>query len=189
VRFTCNNSGSTDAIVLTYDVTHEEWFAEGPFGSAITSSADYGGRFVILRAGVAYRQRTSHPPAAFLSNAWRGAPLRPAGHGKMTKIGGIHFFGTFRGNATLGCVVRFDGGATATGGATETLTAVDISGLSDGDQVHHRFQVNQVRCENIMVDFTQVSLSGATAGIEYNFWALEVSTTDIAALAGPTQMS
>jgi hypothetical protein len=190
VRFTCNNAGNTDAIVLTYDVTHEEWFVEGPFGTTITAGADYGGRFVILRSGVAYRQRTAHPPSAFIGNAWRGAALRPAGPGKMAKVNGIHFFGTYRGNSTLGCVVRFDGGATATGGNTETLTSRDISGLSDGDQVHHRFQVNQVRCENIMVDFTQVALSGAaTAGTEYNFWALEFTATDVAALPAPTQMS
>ncbi len=190
VRFTCNNIGGTDGVVLVYDASHKEWFTEGPFGAPLVAGCGYQGRAIILIGGVAYRQRVAQPPAAFLAQRWRSGPIRASGHGKWSDVFGVHFYGTFRGNFQIQCVLYFDGGSTVTGGATETLETVSVTGLADGDQFHYRFAGNQMQCENVEVEFLVTALSGAaTAGVEYNFWAIEARSSSKAALPAPSQMS
>jgi hypothetical protein len=190
VRFTCNNTGATDGIVLVYDVREEEWFTEGPFGTAITAGCQYQSRAILLRSGVAYRQRLAHPPAAFLSNAWRSGVIHPSGPAQEGSVFDVHFFGTFRGNCTITCVVRFDGGSTFTGGKTETLTSYSVTGFAVGDPVDFRWTTDQHKCESVMVDFQVTALAGAaTAGVEYNFWAFTTRPMGKAALRGATQMA
>lgn len=190
VRFTCNNTGGTDGIVLVYDVRGEEWFTEGPFGATLTAGAQYQSRAILLRGGVAYRQKLIHPPAAFISNAWRSGVIHPAGPAQQSAVFDIHFFGTFRGNCTITCVVRFDGGATFTGGKTETLTSYSVTGFAVGDPVDFQWTTNQMKCESVMVDFQVTALAGAaTAGVEYNFWAFTTRPMGKKALRGATQMA
>lgn len=190
VRFTCNTVDGTNGVALVYDASHKEWFTEGPFGSPLTAGCGYQGRAIVVIGGVAYRQRTAHPPAAFLAQRWRSGPIRESGHGKWQDVFGVHFYGTYRGAFQIQCILYFDGGSTVTGGATETLETVSVTGLADGDQFHYRFAGNQMQCESVEVEFLVTALSGAaTAGVEYNFWAIEARTSGKAALPAPSQMS
>jgi len=191
VRFTCNNSATapTDAIVLVYDVVANEWYSEGPFGTAISAGTRHQGRAIIVRSGVAYRQRLTHPPAAFISNAWRSGVLHPFGPGNEGQVFGVHFFGTVRGNCQVACTVRFDGGSTSENGATETIAAQSVSGLTAGTFIDLRFGLDQTKCSSIMVDFAVTALAGAaTAGVEYNFFALEQRAIGKAKLHGSTRL-
>jgi hypothetical protein len=190
VRFTCNNAGGTDGIVLVYDVREQEWFTEGPFGTAIAAGCQYQGRSILLRSGVAYRQKLVHPPAVFINNAWRSGVIHPSGPAQQGSAFDFHFFGTFRGNCTITCVVRFDGGATFTGGSTETLTSYSVTGFAVGDPVDFKWTTDRHKCESVMVDFQVTALAGAaTAGLEYNYWAFTTRPMGKAALRGPTQMA
>lgn len=190
VRFTCNTADGTDGVVLVYDASHKEWYTEGPFGAPLVAGCGYQGRAVIVIAGVAYRQRATHPPATFIAQRWKSGPLHPSGKGKWGDVFGTHFYGTYRGAFQIQCVMHYDGGATATGGATETLETAQFTGLADGDQVHYRFAGNQMQCEHYEVEFIVTALSGAaTAGVEYNFFAVEERSSSKAALPAPSQMS
>jgi hypothetical protein len=190
VRFTCNNLANTDGIVIVYDSTRDEWFSEGPFGAPLTAGAQYQGRAILLRGGVAYRQKLVHPPATFVSNAWRSGVIHPAGLGQEGAVFDAQFFGTFRGNCSIRSVVRFDGGATFTGGKTETLASYSVTGFAVGDPVDFKWTTNQIKCESVMVDFEVTALAGAaTAGVEYNFWIFTTRPMGKAALRGATQMA
>jgi hypothetical protein len=184
VRFTCNNLAGTDSIVLIYDVTWKEWFTEGPFGTTITAGAKYQDRAVLLRGNVVYQQRLTHPPLAFIANAWRSGTVHPYGPGEWGRVYAVHFYGEFRGNCTLTCVVTFDDLV------TETLVATTVSGLSVGDPYSHKFTPNQVKCESIRVDFQVTNLAGAaTEGLAYHYWALDLDPAGKSALKAPAQMS
>lgn len=190
VRFTCNNADGTDGIVLVYDVREQEWFTEGPFGVALAAGCQYQGRSILLRSGIAYRQKLVHPPAVFINNAWRSGVIHPSGPAQQGSAFDFHFFGTFRGNCTITCVVRFDGGATFTGGSTETLTSYSVTGFAVGDPVDFKWTTDRHKCESVMVDFQVTALAGAaTAGLEYNYWAFTTRPMGKAALRGPTQMA
>lgn len=189
-RFTCNNAALDDAIVLVYDIEENEWYTEGPFDDAIESAARFEGRMCLLRGGDVYQQATAHPPSAFIDNAWRGATIHPFGHGKWGRIFGIHFFGEFRGNCQIVCIVKFDGGAGVTGGTTETFSAVSVSGLTAGDMYSHKWTPSRTKCESVAVEFEVTDLSGAaTEGLVYNFWALDLDGTAKSARKALTQMS
>jgi hypothetical protein len=152
VRFTCNNAGETDGIVLLFDVTANEWFVEGPFGAAITAGARFQGRFCMLRSNTVFQQRASHPPAAFIANAWRSGTIHPFGPGEWGRVYNFSFFGEYRSDCQLQCTVRYDDNR------TETLAPVGVGSnaertLTAGDPYVHEFTANQVKCESFRVDF------------------------------------
>jgi hypothetical protein len=180
LRFTCNNAGNTDGIVLVYDSTADEWFSEGPFGQPIAAGAMHGDRFCMVRQGIVYRQRTSGPPAAFIDNAWRSSFVREGGHGGWMTLGKVFFYGVMRGNCTITPVVTFSDES------VETLTAktLQTSGTETADnliralgrEVAIEWTPNRTQCENFRVDFEVSDLSGAaTDGLEYTSWGYEAT--------------
>jgi hypothetical protein len=152
VRFTCNNVAGNDCINLLMDVRFGEWFVEGPFGSAALSANKFGGRIVMLRGSTVFQQRTTHPPASFISNAWRSGTIHPHNPGEWGRVYSLCFYGEYRGDCTLQCTVRYDDLL------TEVLTPVGVGSVSGtalavGDPYSHKFTPNEVKCESIRVDW------------------------------------
>jgi hypothetical protein len=172
VRFTCNNSATapTDSIQLIYDIIQREWVTEGPFGVATAAAAPLQNRLCVLQGGVVRQQRTSHPPAALIANAWRSGTLHPFGLGQFGRVLGYQFYGEYRGDCLLRCIATYDdqtvetmkpaevnaftltGEPNAAGNFSPTLTTTTPV-LSAGSPFSFKFTPNQIKCECVRVDF------------------------------------
>jgi hypothetical protein len=169
VRFTCNNSGGTDSIFILYDVIHDAWSTEGPFGVPTAAATQYLDRLAILQSNAVKLQRTSNTPVAIIPNAWRSGAIHPFGLGQWGHIYSEQFYGEYQGDCALRCILNYDDQ-----GITETLTAevnalqlVSISDASNsasqvlalqparalGDPYSFKFTPNQMKCECVRVDF------------------------------------
>lgn len=168
VRFTCNNVGATDSISLLYDIVQGEWVTEGPYGTPTASSIPYQGRMVLLQNNVVRQQRSQHPPAALIANAWRSGSLHPFGLGAFGLVLSTQFYGEYRGDCLLKCIFTFDDGTT-----TETIlqevNAITLGVLSNaanafivtptnvtiaqGAPFSAKFTPDQIKCECVRVDF------------------------------------
>lgn len=169
VRFTCNNAGGTDSIQLLYDIVQQEWVTEGPFGVPTAAAAQYQGRLVTLQNNVVKQQRSSHPPAALIANAWRSGSIHPFGLGQFGRITNYQFYGEYRGDCTLRCIATYDDTTVETLKFAEVnavnvfpLAAANnlflsslafVSSLAAGSPYSFKFTPNQMKCECVRVDF------------------------------------
>lgn len=151
VRFSCNNAGNTDSINILLDVRFTEWFIEGPFGAPILAATRFGSTVVHLRSNTVFRQRTSHPPAAFIANAWRSGSIHPFGPGNFGAVDSVCFYGEYRGECFIGCTFLFDDLT------TEALPAERVFGIGVGQPFSKKFTPNQQQCECVRVDFDVTS--------------------------------
>lgn len=188
VRFFCNNEGDeggTESIVLLFNVRFTEWFVEGPYAATWRSAAGSGGSLYTLdSAGTVQRQRDEDTPLAFIANAWRSGTVHPFNPGMFGRVHAIWFYGRFLGNCRIRCVVRWDDGS------SETHDWVDVFDKDVGDQFAYRFEFNQLKCESVDVDFEIEDFQGeASAGLDYNYWAIEREPSGVPNQLGPESMT
>jgi hypothetical protein len=185
VRFCCQNDGGTESIVLLLNVRFMEWFVEGPYAFGVRSAAKAAGRFYLLDSNnTLYRQRESYTPLAFVATAWRSGRMHPFNPGMFGRVFAVWFVGTYRGRCRIRCIVRWDDSA------TETHDWVDVVDLEDGQEFSYRFEFDQIKCESLTVDFEVTDFQGeATAGIDYNYGALEREPSGVPRQVGPENMS
>lgn len=173
VRFTCNNAGNTDSIALLLDVRFGEWFVEGPFGAPIAAAARFGGSVCHLRSNTVFKQRTSHPPASFIANAWRSGTIHPFGPGNWGQVDSVTFYGEYRGECFIACTMTFDDLT------TEVLQAVRVFGLTAGQPFSQKYTPNQMACESCRVDFDVTFQDTATIVQEVNFVTTASASTEV----------
>lgn len=169
VRFTCNNSGGTDSVQLLYDIVQQEWVTEGPFGVPTAAAAQFQGRLVTLQSNVVRQQRSSHPPAALIANAWRSGSIHPFGLGQEGSIKNYQFYGEYRGDCSLKCIVTYDdltvenmipaevnalSIATGSNASNAFIAPAPVfATLAVGAPFSFKFTPNQMKCECVRVDF------------------------------------
>jgi hypothetical protein len=206
IRFCCNNVGLTDSILLLYDVIHDAWSFEGPFGVPTASAARFQDRIVLLQNNVVKQQRASHPPAALIANAWRGALEHPFGPGGWGQLHELQYFGEYQGDCLIRPIVTFDDAtvealapfevyalersfADASALATASrfgVGTIDLPTRAAGDVVTFSRKANQLKCESFRVDWQVEQPFPVPIGFTFNNTA-GVKTNSIAtALPTPT---
>jgi hypothetical protein len=185
VRFTCNNDAGTESVVLLFNVRFSEWFVEGPYAFGIRASAIHQNRLVLLTsANQVLRQRTAHPPAAFIAQYWQSGTIHPFKPGMFGRVYAIWFVGGFRGNCRLRATIEWDDGT------TEASDWFDIVDLEDDQEVVKRFEFDQLKCENCKVTFeTSAFQSQATAGLTFNYFSIEIDPSSAPRQLGPEDMT
>jgi hypothetical protein len=167
VRFTCNNSGNTDSISLIFDLEHQTWLVEGPFGAATLAACSYQGRMVHLRSNIVRQQRVSLTPLAFITNAWRSGVVHPFGLGQFGRVHNAQFYGEYEGDCALRAVFSFDEAAPETVTCeVNALTLMDVNAntltgsndlqsftIAAGAPFSFKAHPGQSRCESVTVDW------------------------------------
>lgn len=201
VRFTCNNSATapTDSITLIYDLVHQMWITEGPYGAATVAGVAYQGRMTRLQGTLSVlQQRVSHPPAAIIANAWRSGTIHPFGLGQFGKVLNYQFYGEYRGDCSLKCIATYDDTTVETMRIAEVnaITIPDSSTAQNdtaffglfgpttiavGSPSSFKFTPNQMKCECVRVDFeVDVPFPNIIAGLSTQTGAgLKVNTINV----------
>lgn len=200
VRFTCNNSATapTDSLFLLYDLTQKEWVTEGPFGAVTAAAVQYQGRMTTLQTNVVKQQRTSHPPAALITNAWRSGTIHPFGLGQFGRVLSYQFYGEYRGDCSLKCIATYDDltvetmriaevnaitipDSPTTQNATAFFGLFGPTTLAVGNPFSEKFTPNQMKCECVRVDFeVDIPFPNIIAGLSTQTGAgLKVNTINI----------
>lgn len=188
VCFTCNNQAGTDSVILVHDLDHGQWFVDTDT-TGLTSSCEYQGRLVILRAsGAIELQNATHPAAAFITTAVETGTVYPFGQGGQGQIDEIQFYGEFRGNCTMTCSLSFDDGKTYTALAAKSLSTAGSPAYVVGDTVSLKWAPNRMRGDRVRLKFECTALSGAaTEGIVYNYAAIDFTAAGRSALRDTNQ--
>lgn len=169
-RFTCNNIGNTDGIMLIYDLLQQTWVTEGPYGAPTVAAVSYQSRVTRLQGTLTVlQQRASHPPAALIANAWRSGTIHPFGLGSFGRVLNYGFYGEYAGDCTLRCIATYDDETVETMVAAEVnaLNALVVANASNsftpvisfvnplaaGSPYSFKFTPNQIKCECVRVDF------------------------------------
>lgn len=171
VSFTCNNSGGTDARIVSYDLRAKTWIVD-EFASStpITSACSYSGRLAYISSGIVYTEKTSLTPAAFIDHSLTTGRVKPFGSewGKFCTIGLV---GEYRGDCNLRCKVSYDDGKSfTTMGTVFQLRASD--GLVVGDSIEREWNPARRKAEHIKVLFEAITGGSATEGFVFNKWRL-----------------
>lgn len=182
VCFTCNNLAANDAVILVYDLNMQQWFVDTET-SALTSSCEYQGRLIILRAANTIEfQDTSYPASVFITPVIETGTLYPFGKGGQGQIDEIQLFAEFRGACNVICSLSFDDGANYTALTTKALT-----GLTVGSAVTLKWGPNVMRGDRVRLKFTTTDLSGATEQLAFHFATIDFTGSDRSALRNSTQ--
>lgn len=171
VSFTCNNSGGTDARIVSYDLRAKTWIVD-EFASStpITSACSYSGRLAYISAGIVYTEKTSLTPASFIEHSLTTGRVKPFGSewGKFCTIGLV---GEYRGDCNLRCKVSYDDGKSfTTMGTVFQLRSSD--GLVVGDSIEREWNPARRKAEHIKVLFEAITGGSATEGFVFNKWRL-----------------
>jgi hypothetical protein len=181
VCFTCNNTGATDAVILTFDIETGLWMTDTET-AAIASSCDYDGRLCILIGGAVQLQNTTHPASTFIPTVVETGTLTPFGRGGQGQIDEIQLFAEFRGACNVICSLSFDDGVSYTALTTKALT-----GLTVGSSVTLKWGPQRMRGDRIRLKFETTDLSGASEGLVYNYATVDYTASDRSALRDTTQ--
>lgn len=168
VSFTCNDALGTDSRVVHYDLRAKTWIVD-EFTSAtpIASATSYQGRLAILSAGIAYTERTSLTPNAFLAHGLTTGRVDLDGAG-WRKFATVGFLGEYRGDCNLQIRISYDDGKTFPDSKTFPLLA--SAGFSVGDTVDREWSPLRRKAEHIKLDFQAVTAGSATEGLAFNKW-------------------
>lgn len=172
VSFTCNNSGGTDSRIVSFDLQAKTWIVdEFAVATPITAAVSYQGRLVYLSAGIAYRERSTHPPAAFIPHGITTGDLKIAGGVGWKQFCADHLIGEIRGDVNLGLRISYDSGVNWT-----TLTTVHelrTASLPAGSIVRRSWAPLIRKCERARLDFQANTGGTATEGFVFNGHGVE----------------
>lgn len=182
VCFTCNNVAASDAVILVYDLTTQQWFVDSE-SSALLGACEYQGRLVIVRASHTIEfQDTSYPASAFITPVIESGTIYPFGKGGQGQIDEIQLFAEFRGACNVICSLSFDDGANYT-----DLTTKAVTGQTVGSAVTLKWGPNVMRGDRVRLKFTTTTLSGATEQLAFHFATIDFTGSDRSALRNTTQ--
>lgn len=168
VSFTCNNSGATDARVVSYDLRAKTWIVdEFTSSTPITSACSYQGRLAYLSSGVVYTEKTSLTPATFIEHSVTTGTVKPFDWGKIC---GIELLGEYRGDCNLRCRISYDDGKTYTNLATHQLRSTEFA---VGDTVERTWAPLRRKCDSFKLDFQALTPGSASEGLVFNAFRIE----------------
>jgi hypothetical protein len=171
--FTCNNALGTDARIVSYDLRAKTWIVD-EFASAtpIAAATHYQGRLVYASAGVAYRERTSSTPGAFIEHMLTTGDIKSAGGTGWFKFCRHDFIGEYRGDCNLRARLSYDGGKTFT--AQTQVFQLRAASYAVGDLVRVSWDPPRRKCERVRIEYTAQTAGGATEGLVFNGFAVEL---------------
>lgn len=187
VRFTCNNEAGDESIILLFNVRFAEWFTEGPYDFAIRSAAKAGGRFYLLTSdNTVLRQRTEDVPLTFVDYAWRSSVVHPFKPCMFGRFLAPWLYGTVRSDFRVRAICTWDEDPST----TVAHEWIDVVGKTVGTQFRYRFEFDQMKCENVQVDFEVTDFQGrAGAGLDLTYWGIEIEPSGVPNQVEPEAMT
>jgi hypothetical protein len=171
VSFTCNNTGLTDARIVSYDLRAKTWIVD-EFASAtpIVSACSYQGRLAMISAGVVYTEKTSLTPNTFIEHSLTTGTINAfgSGWGKYCRFGLV---GEYRGDCDLYARVSYDDGKTFT--TLSKIHQLRAASYSVGDTVDVEWTPSRWKSQSIRLDFSARTPGSATEGFVFNNCWLE----------------
>jgi hypothetical protein len=172
VSFFCSNAGGTDSRIVSFDLQAKTWIVD-EFATAtpITAATSYQGRIVYLSGGIAYQERSAHPPATFIEHGIITGDLKPFGGAGYGEFVSVPFLGEMRGDHDLRLRFSLDSGTTwATCKTFEHRTATDAVG-----KVLRRSWAPLTRKgDRCRLEILARTPGSATEGLVFNQFSLEL---------------
>jgi hypothetical protein len=171
--FFCSNAGGTDSRIVSFDLQAKTWIVD-EFASAtpITAAASYEGRIVYLSAGIAYQERSSHPPASFIEHGIITGDLKPFGGAGQGEFVSVPFLGEIRGDCNLQLRTSINGGTSWT-----TMTKVhELRTATDavGSIIRRSWAPLTRKSDRMRLEFMAQTAGSATEGLVFNEFSLEL---------------
>jgi hypothetical protein len=171
VSFTCNNTGLTDARVVSYDLRAKTWIVD-EFASStpIVSACSYQGRLAMISAGVVYTEKTTLTPNTFIEHGLTTGTINAfgSGWGKYLRFGLV---GEYRGDCDLYARVSYDDGKSYT--TLSKIHQLRAASYSVGDTVDVEWTPSRWKAQSIRLDFSARTAGSATEGFVFNNCWLE----------------
>lgn len=169
VSFTCNNTGLTDARIVSYDLRAKTWIVD-EFGSStpITAACSYQGRLAMISAGIVYTEKTTLTPTTFIEHGLTTGTIKPFDWGKIVRFGVI---GEYRGDCDVYARISHDDGKSFT-----TMTKVQqlrAATYTAGDTVDIEWTPSRWKTDGFRLDFSARTPGSATEGLVFNEYWIE----------------
>jgi len=171
VSFTCNNTALTDAVIVSFDIQAKAWIVDDfATPTPIQAAVSHQGRMVYLSGGVAYRERSAHPPATFIPHGITTGDFKLAGMSGWKQFVSSQLLGEIRGDCDLRLRISYDSGVTWTNAFTHELRTAT---LPAGSIVRRSWGPAIQKCERMRLDFQANTAGTATEGLAFNSHSVE----------------
>lgn len=166
VSFTCNNTGLTDARIVSFDLRAKTWIVD-EFASStpIVSACSYQGRLAMISAGVVYTEKTSLTPNTFIEHGLTTGTINAfgSGWGKYCRFGLV---GEYRGDCDLYARISYDDGKSFT--TLSKIHQLRSASYAVGDTVDVEWTPTRWKAQSIRLDFSARTPGSATEGFVFN---------------------
>lgn len=173
VSFTCNNSGLTDARIVSYDLRAKTWIVdEFATVTPIAAATHYQSRLAYSSGGVVYRERSSFAPTSFIEHGVVTGDVKQAGGTGWKKLCSYELVGEYRDDCNLRARISYDAGKSFT--TQSTIFQLRSTEFAVGDIVRRSWAPVRRKCERFRIEFMAETPGRASEGFVFNSWAIEL---------------